>query len=107
MDKEYPEKIRLYDHVSNSGIVHMPGRRFPAIAIQGDSLSTMLITAIESMEKAKELKDEELYYGNLELAERLRDHLTQYEEILEKEGFEKPYSLTAKNLELVDDFENS
>ncbi len=30
MAEEYPESIKLYDHVSNSGIVHMPGRRFPA-----------------------------------------------------------------------------
>ena len=107
MAEEYPEEIKLYDHVSNSGIVHMPGRRFPAVAIQGDSLSNMLTTALELMEKGKNYQDEDLYYGSLELAERLRDHLAHYEEVLEKEGFEKPYLLTAKKLELVDDFENS
>jgi hypothetical protein len=36
MAEEYPEEIKLYDHVSNSGIVHLPGRRFPAVAIQGE-----------------------------------------------------------------------
>lgn len=107
MPEEYPEKIKMYDHVSNSGIVHMPGRRFPAVAIQGDSLSNMLNTALEHMEMGKKHNDEELYYSSLMLAERLRDHLAHYEEILEKEGFEKPYSLTAKQLEIVDDFENS
>ena len=107
MKKEYPEEIQMYDYVSNSGIVHMPGRRFPAVAIQGDSLSSMLSTAMELMEKGKRYQDEDLYYGSLELAERLRDHLAHYEEVLEKEGFEKPYSLTAKKIEIVDDFENS
>ena len=107
MSKEYPEEMRLYSHASNSGIVHMPGRRFPAVAIQGDTLSSMLSTAIEAMEKGKEHRDEDLYYGSLDLAQQLRNHLVHYEEILEKEGFEKPYLLTAKQLELVDDFEIS
>jgi len=97
----------MYDHVPNSGIVHMPERRFPAVAIQGDSLSNMLTTALELMERGKGHKDEEIYYASLDLAERLRDHLAHYEEVLEKEGFEKPYSLTAKQLEIVDDFEDS
>jgi hypothetical protein len=107
MKKEYPDEIQMYDHVSNSGIVHMPGRRFPAVAIQGDSLSSMLSTAMELMEKGKSYQDEDLYYGSLELAERIRDHLAHYEEVLEKEGFEKPYSMTAKKIEIIDDFENS
>ncbi len=55
------------------------------------------------MEKGKSYQDEDLYYSSLELAERLRNHLAHYEEILEKEGFEKPYSLTARQLEIVDD----
>ena len=43
MAEEYPEKIKLYDHVPNSGIVHMPGRRFPAVAIQqGNKRTTSL-----------------------------------------------------------------
>lgn len=107
MKKEYPEEFQMYDHVSNSGIVHMPGRRFPAVAIQGDSLSNMLSTALELIEKGKHYQDEDLYYSSLELAERLRDHLAHYEEILAKEGFEKPYSITARELEIVDDFEGS
>ena len=107
MKKEYPEEIQMYDHVSNSGIVHMPGRRFPAVAIQGDTLSGMLSTALELMSKGKAYQDEDLYYASFDLAERLREHLTHYEEVLEKEGFKKPYSLTAKKIEIIDDFENS
>lgn len=107
MSKEYPEEVKLYDHVSNSGIVHMPGRRFPAVAIQGDSLSYMLTTALELMEKGKQLQDEDIYYGSMELAERLRDHLAHYEEILDKEGFEKPYTIIANKLNTTDDFDNS
>lgn len=107
MADEYPEKIKLYDHVSNSGIVHLPGRRFPAVAIQGDSLSGMLTTAVSFMAKARKLQDEDLYYAALMLAERLQGHLCQYEDALEKEGFGRPYAFSAKELQITDDFDDS
>jgi len=107
MAEEYPKKIKLYDHVSNSGIVHMPGRRFPAVAIQGDTLSSMLSAVQYFMAKAKEHNDEEMYYEALELAERFQDHLIQYENVLEKEGFEKPYNMDIKGLNLEQEFKNS
>jgi hypothetical protein len=31
----------ILSHASNSGIVQMPGRKFPGIVIQGDSLSNL------------------------------------------------------------------
>jgi len=87
MTEEYPDGVKLYDHISNSGIVHMPGRRFPAVAIQGDSLSTFLSSAKYFMDKAVEQNDEEMYFEALGLAERIRSHLMHYEKILEIEGF--------------------
>ncbi|MCW8880324.1 MAG: hypothetical protein OQK04_15865 [Kangiellaceae bacterium] len=107
MAKEYPNEIKMYDHVSNSGIVHMPGRRFPAVAIQGDTLSTMFSAAKYFMEKAREYDDEDMYFEALELAERFQGHLSQYEAVLEKEGFEKPYNMDVKGVELEQEFKNS
>ena len=107
MQEDYPEKVKLYDHVSNSGIVHMPGRSFPAVAIQGDSLSSMFSTAKYLMDKAVEHNDEDMYYAALELAERFQGHLIQYENVLEKEGFSKPYNIDVKGADLVQEFESS
>ena len=69
MSKEYPNEMKLYDHVPNSGIVHLPGRRFPAVAVQGDTLSNLLSATVHFMKKAKEYKDEDIYYEALDLAE--------------------------------------
>ena len=107
MSEEYPDKLKMHDHISNSVIVHMPGRRFPAVAIQGDTLSTMLSAAKYFMDKSREYGDEDMYYEALELAERLQGHLAQYETVLEKEGFEKPYNMAVKDVELDKEFENS
>lgn len=107
MAEEYPDKIKLYDRVPNSGIVHMPGRRFPAVAIQGDSLSIMFGTALSFLEHAKESGNEDLYYEALELAEKLQNHLLRYESVLDKEGFEKPYMTDVKSVRLEQEFKNS
>lgn len=106
MAEEYPDKLKLYDHVSNSGIVHLPGRRFPAVAVQGDSLSTMLSAAIYLM-KSAEHGDEDMYDKALDLAERLQDHLLHYEKVLEREGFEKPYNMDVRGLNLEQEFRKS
>ena len=103
-DKEYPDKIQLYDHVSNSGIVHMPGRRFPGITLQGDSMCSLLAQSLFFMQKAKEHNDEDMYYEALGMAELFKFHLEHYEEILEKQGFEKPYNFDVKGLELKKEY---
>ena len=107
MSENKKEELKLYDHVSNSGIVHLPGRSFPAVAIQGDSLSSLLTAAKYFMGKAIEYKDEDMYYEALKMAERLKGHLVQYESVLEKEGFEKPYVYDVKGLVLDEKFRSS
>jgi hypothetical protein len=102
MDKEYPEEIVI--HLCNSGIVHLPGRRFPAVAVQGDSLSVMLSSVLSFIDKAKEHKDEDMFYEAQDLAEKLRDHLKQYEAVLQAEGFEKPYILNIDELNIDGDY---
>jgi len=100
-------EAKIYDHVPNSGIVHMPGRSFPAVAIQGDTLSTVLSSAISFMDMAKKHADEDMYYEALMLAERLKGHLIHYEEVLIKEGFDKPYIMNIKDLEFEQEFQNT
>ena len=50
----------ILSHVSNSAIVHLPGRKFPAVAIQGDSLSIMLSQAKFFASEFLKEKNEEL-----------------------------------------------
>ncbi|BFM18402.1 hypothetical protein R50073_45850 [Maricurvus nonylphenolicus] len=100
-------EAKIYDHISNSGIVQMLGRSFPAVAIQGDSLSSILSTAKYFMSKAKEHGDEDMYYEALELAERLQGHLIQYEQVLENEGLERPYNMDVRGLNLEQEFKNT
>ena len=86
----------ILSHVSNSAIVHLPGRKFPAVAIQGDSLSIMLGQAKFFANFFLKENNEELYFEALDLAVKLQAHLTQYEDVLEKNGMTIPYVLSVK-----------
>jgi len=94
----------ILSHVSNSAIVHLPGRKFPAVAIQGDSLSIMLSQAKSFAKFFLNQKDEELYFEALDLAVKLQAHLTHYEEVLEKKGMTIPYAPSAKENRIANEW---
>jgi hypothetical protein len=86
----------ILSHGSNSAIVHLPGRKFPAVASQEDSLSIMLSQANFFAKFFLDEKNEELYFEALDLALKLQAHLTHYEDVLVKRGMTIPYGLSVK-----------
>jgi len=97
----------LLSHVPNSAIVHLPGRKFPAVAIQGDSLSIMLGQAKFLAEAFLKEKNDELYFEALDLALKLQAHLMHYEDVLEKKGMRIPYAISVKKNPIVDEWEKA
>lgn len=85
--------MEVYSEATNNAVVRAPGRRFPGVLIQGDSLSIMvqavadLRTAIErgALEEAKEEADN--------LHEALRQRLLHYEQVLGAHGLPLPYAV--------------
>ncbi|MBF2028627.1 MAG: hypothetical protein IGS48_17990 [Oscillatoriales cyanobacterium C42_A2020_001] len=73
------QTARILSQTSNSGIVQMPGRKFPGIVIQGNSLFNLLEQVRYCLQQAKQHQDEEAYYEILMLAEMLQGQLLNYE----------------------------
>jgi hypothetical protein len=96
---------KLLSHIPNSGIVHLPGRKFPGIVMQGDSLFSLLHGLRYLLERFKECKDEEHYFETLMIAETLYAQLLHYEETLSKHGMSLPYSGTVKDFEIKNEYE--
>ena len=90
------EVARILSHVSNSGIVQMPGRRFPGIVMQGDTLSNVFDSVAFALRDAKARRDEESYYEFLMFAETLQGQLEHYESVLVRLGMPLPYSPSIK-----------
>jgi len=99
------EAAQILSHVPNSGIVQLPGRRFPGIVLQGDTLSGMYDFSLELLEQARMAKDEESYYGILDFAELVHDHLVHYEETLKREGMTLPYAKSVAERPVADNFD--
>ncbi len=102
-DEGYTNHIILCNHVPNSAIVHLPGRKYPAVAIQGDTLALMVSILKTIMNKAKEAKNEDIYDEAEEIAKELGNRLIHYEKVLKKEGFNIPYNVS---LEFLDDLKD-
>lgn len=75
----------------NWSVVHVSGRRFPALAVQGDTFSALRDSAMHAQERlashdvagcARELED---------LVATLREALADYEQVLRSSGISVPY----------------
>ena len=99
------ETAQILSHFPNSGIVQLPGRRFPGIVMQGDTLSGVFDTAKFFLAEFKRLRDEDRYFEVLSFARQLQDQLLHYEDTLEHRGMQLPYTVSIKRRLVADDYD--
>jgi hypothetical protein len=85
-------QLEMWSEQVNSAVVRIPGRRFPGVVIQGDSLSILLDLAMYVTEHLPPSADSELRGAADELAQKLLDHVRSYECVLSARGVSLPYS---------------
>ena len=95
----------ILSHISNSGIVQMPGRAFPGIVMQGDSLSSVFDAVVRCMHEAKKRRDEETYFDLIDFAAMLQGQLLHYEETLSSVGMKLPYAESIRNRLVEEDYD--
>ena len=84
-------EIQVLSDAVNSPVVRMPGRRFPGVVIQGDSLHYMSVLAKEIQQISMRLNCEELVDLTADLNKLLADKLAGYEKTLRSHDLELPY----------------
>lgn len=85
------QSVVLLEPPGNWGVVHFGGRRFPALAVQGDTFSALRGSALHAQERLAS-DDVEGCAEELEgLVATLRDALAYYERVLRERGFNVPY----------------
>jgi hypothetical protein len=99
------EMAKILSHVPNIGIVQLPGRKYPSIAIQGDTFYRLLCSTVYLMKEALKQKNEETYFELLMLAEELQGQLMHYEDVLKAESFGLPYDGSASAVEVRNEWE--
>ncbi|MEN6407241.1 MAG: hypothetical protein ABFC77_12315 [Thermoguttaceae bacterium] len=85
-------EVDVLTDVINSPVLQFPGRRFPGVLVQGDSLKTMADLATEIVERIAVGDSEEARSVADELRGILRSRLDVYEKVLKLNGLALPYS---------------
>ena len=89
-------EVELYSNVVNSPVVRMPGRKYPGVVIQGDSLFGLL-SLMNEVIRALESKDySELSDLVQELKDLLHERVMIYEDTLRQHQMELPYQKRRK-----------
>lgn len=82
-------EVRLLSEPENFAVVHIPGRRFPGVVFQGDSLNIL----IKELEEALETDDAGAREDQLSFViQMLRGIQQKYEGTLEREKIPLPYT---------------
>lgn len=86
------EDAPIYARDGNLAVVHIPGRRFPAVAVQGDTFHTLVVQAEEvSAALLTAGVDIEIVAEVEDLVARLRAVRAFFEGVLRDKDIARPY----------------
>ncbi|WP_114955161.1 DUF6959 family protein [Sphingosinicella terrae] len=81
-------EVKLLSEPRNYAVVHLPGRQFPGVVFQGDSLQFL----IRDLERAAAEQDPIERAEEIDaVLERLKEVRAHYEAVMAREGVKLPY----------------
>ncbi|MCW4461877.1 hypothetical protein OK349_09150 [Sphingomonas sp. BT-65] len=84
------EPVEIYSDTTNAAIMRHPGRKFPGVLIQGDTLYSFSQMAADALVDAE--PDSDQWYVLKELAEALQSRVDLYAQVLREHDLELPFS---------------
>lgn len=85
------ENAELLSSSRNFAVVQLPGRKFPGVVFQGDSLNILLRELKELQQRVATHNDDEINARLEDLTERMSEVLRQYETVCAEKGIPLPY----------------
>jgi hypothetical protein len=87
------KKIEILSNETNCPVVQMPGRRFPGVVIQGDSLKILLGLSEDIVSFTKDSASEELQGTVAQMNGILSEYVKNYEATMRNCGRTLPYPI--------------
>lgn len=84
-------EVEVFSNTVNAAVVRLPGRRFPGIVVQGDSLSTLASDVRGALDALRAGDTEEASAELESLHRKLETMLAVYEAALDEAGLALPY----------------
>jgi hypothetical protein len=86
------EAVEIYSDAANAAILRHPGRRFPGLLIQGDTLHSLCISIDHVYSKARSELDPDTLKEMNDLRESMWDFVSHYKSVLQEHGLQLPFS---------------
>jgi hypothetical protein len=83
------EPVEIYSDATNAAVIRHPGRKFPGMLIQGDSLFNLSRMAAAALAGAEPETDH--WYDLKELADDLQSRVKFYAQVMRENGLELPF----------------
>jgi hypothetical protein len=81
------ENVEIFSNQTNMPVMRHPGRRFPGLLVQGDTLHTLYMQAAEALTGSSDSRDE-----LQELHDKLLDMLNHYKTVLREHQVDLPFA---------------
>jgi hypothetical protein len=88
------EQVEIYSDRTNAAVMRHPGRKFPGVVIQGDTLFLLCRRADAICAAARTRLDPEAYAEANDLRNALQAFLAHYKIVLGEHGIQLPFSET-------------
>jgi hypothetical protein len=85
------EPVEIYSDATNHAVMRHPGRHFPGVLVQGDSLYVLCRHIDSVCAKSREALDHETYKVLNELRNSLWAKLNHYKSVLADHGIAMPF----------------
>jgi hypothetical protein len=86
------DPVEIYSDASNAAVMRHPGRRFPGVLIQGDTLSGLCATADAICASGRQHLDADTYMELNDLRNHLWSFLLHYKTVLGEHDIRLPFS---------------
>lgn len=84
------EPVEIYSDATNAAVMRHPGRNFPGMLIQGDTLHGLSSMAAAALADAE--PDTDHWHDLKELADELRSLVDFYAQVMREHGLQLPFS---------------
>ena len=84
------EDVEIYSDATNMAVMRHPGRRFPGVLVQGDTLSG-IVQELGEVLSEKDKLSEDTAIGLEDLYELLSGMLKHYNAVLDEHGMDVPF----------------
>lgn len=84
-------EVEVFSEQTNAAVIRMPGRKFPGIVVQGDSLKIMLESVKEIAELLQDAQIPSLAVSAEELVQLQSAYTEAYEQALKLHSYPLPY----------------